>query len=644
MNTVTTTTLSNLKDRLQNITRVTLIVALVVITVITILGTFALNFKNAINESQSSALLMADNATASLLFNDAAAAKELLKSMSHTPSVRTAVIYDSAGHPFSIYTAEKNSAIAPLLRRNENISLSFYQIDITKPILHEKKILGYLFLSSSLKDVYVLMMMQCLIMLIAAIVSLLIVWKFLSHLSSSILQPLSSLTDSMKDVSNQANYSARAVSSDIIELNTLADGFNHMLEQIRTRDERLAAQRDSLEEEVASRTSQLWEAKEEAERANNAKSSFLSSMSHELRTPLNAILGFSQLLEYQGNMPEQHKDSLNEILMAGNHLLSLINEVLDLSKIESGHIDVFLEPVDVHTVVNEILRLLTPMAAKYGIQLSQHVPENALVIADQVRLKQVLLNLLSNAIKYNRNNGKVDFSVKQLDSGMLRIMVSDTGYGIPENRIDELFEPFNRLNAEGSEIEGTGIGLSLSIRLVKKMQGNINVESVVDKGSTFSVDLPIADAPGTLKTPSSHQKKAPLRHDPSSQLGTHNILYIEDNPASLKLVERILSDRADIHLMTAHTPELGIELASAYEPEVILLDINMPGMSGYKVLEIFQADERLKKTPVVAITANLLSNTTDKSKAAGFTEYLTKPIDVNQLLNTLDQLIFTNES
>ena len=389
----------------------------------------------------------------------------------------------------------------------------------------------------------------------------------------------------------------------------------------------------------------LVTARDEADRANQAKSDFLSSMSHELRTPMNAILGFGQLMELNDTLPDEHKDYAQEILKAGNHLLELINDILDLAKVESGRIELSLEPVDVAPLITECLNLITSLADKRKIKLSHNLLNGAAVRADRIRLKQVLLNLLSNAIKYNREGGNVIIEVQPKGTESLHIRITDTGQGIPAERMTELFQPFNRLDAEDSNTEGTGIGLTITRRIIEIMGGNINVESEVGVGSTFWIELPLESRPASR--PDDEHNSVGRVSDNSSQAPNidtvqHIVLYIEDNPANLKLVAQILGRHPHIHLLTAHTPELGIALALERQPELILLDINMPNMDGYQVLEIFKASENLKNIPIVAITANAMPCEIEHGKVAGFTDYLTKPLDVVRFHAVIDKLLSTN--
>jgi len=380
--------------------------------------------------------------------------------------------------------------------------------------------------------------------------------------------------------------------------------------------------------------SSITNAKEIAEHASQAKSKFLSSMSHELRTPMNAILGFSQLLEYDVGLNDEQLDSINEISKAGRHLLKLINEILDLAKIETGNIGLSLEPIHIWDLISECNTLLAPVAQQHKVTLHQEERNDYHIRADRTRLKQVLLNLLSNAIKYNREHGTVSLSLTPVDEDTLRITISDTGYGISQEQQEQLFQPFNRLGAEGSEIEGTGIGLSIAHNLIEMMNGNIGIKSEEGTGTRFWLELPrellIQQVDDTTADVSSIGATDSLFNK------SYQVLYIEDNPANLRLVSQILSKRQSIDLITAHDSELGLELATAHQPDLILLDINMPRLDGYQVLSLLRTNEQLEHIPVIAVSAAAMPRDIKKGKEAGFSDYLTKPLDIRKFLASID--------
>jgi CheY-like chemotaxis protein/anti-sigma regulatory factor (Ser/Thr protein kinase) len=369
------------------------------------------------------------------------------------------------------------------------------------------------------------------------------------------------------------------------------------------------------------------------ERASQYKSEFLSRMSHELRTPLNSILGFGQLLELDALSPEQ-RESVTHILKGGRHLLELINEVLDISRIETGRLHLSPEPIQVGELLQESLDLIRPLADQRGIKIaSEFSREERYVRADRQRLKQVVLNLLSNAIKYNRDGGSVRMICRETPGGGLQIRVTDTGPGIPPALQARLFTPFDRLGAEQQGIEGTGLGLVLSRRLVEAMGGGLGVDSALGEGSTFWVELPLVDPPRAVPEPRPPEGRAPA---PGA---TGTILYIEDNLANLRLIERVLARRPGITLLSAMQGRLGLALAREHRPGLVLLDLQLPDVPGHEVLRHLRGDPRTRHIPVVVLSADATPGQTERILAAGARAYLTKPLDVKALLGMLDEAL-----
>lgn len=395
-------------------------------------------------------------------------------------------------------------------------------------------------------------------------------------------------------------------------------------------------ERKHLDQALQETNIELKNAKFVAEKANLAKSDFLSSMSHELRSPLNAILGFAQLMDSE-NPPatDSQKASIEQILHAGWYLLELINEILDLAVIESGKLSLSEEPVSLAEVLDECHAMIEPQAKKRGIVLTFPVFEtHYYVCADRTRLKQVLINLLSNAIKYNSAGGTVVVECDTTGIKNTRIRVIDSGAGLSPENLTQLFQPFNRLGQENSAEEGTGIGLVMSKRLVELMGGVIGVESVVGKGSIFWFDLHSAVIPKTtVKNKSSKNNvQAKINYD----IPLRTLLYVEDNHANLKLVEQLISRRPELRLLTAIDGNLGINLARENQPDVILMDINLPGISGIQALKILREDPLTAHIPVLAISANAMQNDIKRGLEAGFFRYLTKPIKVDEFMDALN--------
>lgn len=395
-------------------------------------------------------------------------------------------------------------------------------------------------------------------------------------------------------------------------------------------------ERERLYQMLQEKNVELESAKSVAEKANLAKSDFLSSMSHELRTPLNAVLGFAQVIESGSPPPTpSQKRSLDQILKAGWYLLELINEVLDLAKIESGRLTLSREPVSLDQVMLECQTMIEPQAQLRGIGMQfPRFDSPCFVLADRTRLKQVLINLFFNAIKYNRTNGRVVVDRTAAAPNSVRISVTDTGEGLSPEKLAQLFQPFNRLGKEAGTEEGTGIGLVVAKRLVELMGGIIGADSTVGAGTVFWVELSLC-APPQLADAGAESATF-YRTSARSGAPVRTLLYVEDNPANLRLVEELITRRSDLRLLSAADGNLGIELAREFMPDVILMDINLPGINGIEAMKILRADAATAHIPIVAISANVIPMDIKKGLEAGFFRYLTKPIKVNEFMDTLD--------
>ncbi|MGZ7041804.1 MAG: ATP-binding protein [Thermoanaerobaculia bacterium] len=386
-----------------------------------------------------------------------------------------------------------------------------------------------------------------------------------------------------------------------------------------------------MEAEILQRSDELRTVINELRAAAGAKDEFLSRMSHELRTPLNAVIGFADLLARDSLTADQH-ESVTQVLKAGRLLLELINEVLDVSRIAAGHLSLSPEPVGVSEIIHEAISLIRPSAKAKQITITSSAGENLHALADRQRLKQVLLNLLSNAIKYNRPRGSVAVSWERSGRGSVLIHVADTGVGIGPDLMTRVFEPFDRLGAEQTDVEGTGLGLALSKGLVEAMGGSVTVRSIPNEGSTFTIDLALTEG------------QDPPDDDPSELAAntafsqSHTVLYIEDNGANVRLVQRIFADRPELTVISAMQGRLGIDLAKQHRPSVILLDLHLPDLPGEEVFRQLQADPETNTIPVVVMSADATPGRVRRLLAMGVRDYITKPIDLDLFRSVVSQL------
>ncbi len=658
----------SIRKKLVAVVMTTTFVALLVSIAIVIGYDLRSYHRALVNDLSTQAELVGHMTSAALSFDDPRLANENLALLRTSPLVRAAAIYDSRGKLFASYAAAGEPRDIP--GRLEAAGLPGAddgELVVRQPIVENGDTVGTVVLRAEnrlLARTIDYLAIAAGVTLLAMAIAYLVMWR----LGRGITEPIAAISEIAREVVATRDYSRRAPRIGDDEAAELADSFNAMLTEIegRTREledshstilreaqQRTRAQQEvmrlneQLEQRVDERTLQLAlanaelaNANEEAKSANQAKSAFLSSMSHELRTPLNAILGFAQILT-SDTLPstlEQKKEFANHILKSGRHLLTLINEILDLAKVESGTITLSMEPVALTDILLEVRTMIEPIAATRKVRALFPAVDGAVVMADRTRLKQVLLNLLSNAVKYNREEGAVVVSCEQSGPERLRLSVQDTGHGLNPEQLANLFQPFNRLGQEAGAQEGTGIGLVVTKRLVELMGGEIGVTSSPGVGSVFSIEL-ASTAPLASALPERGTEAQTAPSAPPAEGEPHLVLYVEDNPANLRLVEEIVAFRRDLRLLSAPDGHLGLELAKAHRPDAILMDLNLPGMSGFEVLRQLRADPETTWIPVIALTANAMPRDIERGMAAGFHRYLTKPIDIDKFTEAINSTL-----
>jgi signal transduction histidine kinase/ActR/RegA family two-component response regulator len=618
--------------------------------------------RSLVNDMSTQAELVGHMTSAALAFDDPRLASENLALLRTRPMVGAAAIYDEHGRLFASYAARGTPRSFPPRPEAAGARNDGRQVVLFRPIVENGETVGTVWLRAENR-----MLARTLDYLTIALGVMLLAmataYLLMRRMGRVITAPIVAVTEIARDVVATRDYSRRAPRIGNDEAAELADSFNAMLTEIeqRTRElessseeivreahERSRAQQEimrlneQLEQRVDERTLQLALANaelanaiDEARNANQAKSAFLSSMSHELRTPLNAILGFAQILTSEAlpTTDTQKKEFANHILKSGRHLLTLINEILDLAKVESGTITLSMEPVALGEILGECETMIEPLAAARGIRVLFPQQAGAVLLADRTRLKQVLLNLLSNAIKYNRDAGAVVLGCQQVSPERVRISVQDTGMGLRPEQLDSLFQPFNRLGQEAGAQEGTGIGLVVTRRLVELMNGTIEVTSSPGVGSVFTIELGTAAPLLPHAGAGEERAAAPAAQEHGAP---RLLLYVEDNPANLKLVEEIVRFRPDLRLLAAGDGPLGLSLARTHHPDIILMDLNLPGMSGLEVLAQLQREPGTRDIPAIALTANAMARDIERGMAAGFFRYLTKPIDIDKFNEAID--------
>lgn len=607
----------SLRHKLMAIVLVSTLVALLTALGTVIAFEVRLSQRDLAVELDNQAELLGQMSAAELRAGDQPRARSELQRLRARAGITAAALYGADGRLFASYQAVPDAAPLPQQAGSAGMHNAHRGLELFRPIVADGRLLGTVYLRAE-DGMAGRMADYVLLALAVTVLGLLVALLLLRRLDHVITQPVNEILAEAELRTRQLQGSNQELAREAAQRELAQQEVMRLNQELEAR-----VHERTLALELAN--GELAIAIQEARSANSAKSAFLSSMSHELRTPLNAILGFAQILS-SDRLPstlEQKKEFAGHILKSGRHLLTLINEILDLAKVESGAVSLALEAVELHEMIDECRDMIGPLASERDIRVAFPATCQLCVLADRTRLRQILLNLLSNALKYNREHGQVTLECVMHGSSMVRISVRDTGLGLDTAQQALLFQPFNRLGQEGGAEEGSGIGLVVTKRLVELMDGEIGVYSVPGEGCTFWIELrlapPAAGQTGAVLAPHVHG---------AGDAATATLLYVEDNPANVALVEEIMLHCPQLRLLTARDGESGLALARSELPAMILLDINLPGMSGTEVLKLLRQDARTAPIPVIALTANAMAHDIERSMALGFYRYLTKPLEL----------------
>jgi signal transduction histidine kinase/CheY-like chemotaxis protein len=635
----------DLNHRLRRIIQLSLSIAILIIILAVEISSFVQSLQILRGENQSKAKVLAENSSAALMFNDRAAAQELLNALRFSPEVGAAAIVDTDQNIFVSYALTGRSIPNSKHILKEAVNYDWNQIQIATPILQSDELQGILLLHVELTSIYQRMLLQFIVMMVATLLALLIIRYLLQRLILSLLQPITSMTAMMDDVSERSDYSLRAKESRVTEINRLAQGFNSMLEQVQERDRQLEASRDQLEEKVAKRTEDLLLAKQVAEEASLAKSEFLAAMSHEIRTPMNGVLGMTELL-LQNILDAKLRYFAESAQQSGQHLMAIINDILDFSKIESGHMQMEHVPFNLNLLLEEVLQSFTQSAEKKQIELISALPAARYwVVGDALRLRQVLFNLLSNALKFTQSGSVIlRLEIGQVSEHVIDFCVSveDTGIGISPEKHRKIFEHFSQ--ADGSttrQFGGTGLGLAICRSLIMLMGGEIFVDSDLGKGARFSIKLSL-------------EKVMPANDDETTlstlNLSGKTVLLVDDHNSNLMVLQGYLKN-VGMKVICAGCASAALEhiehLQSIDERlDFAVIDKHMPGLDGMQLARLIHAQEHTKQTKMILLIQSTdiydVSDTVCSElilQQIGILRCINKPIRQISLLTALSQMI-----